>query len=238
MGHKPIAIDLINSQAKPFIFVETDEQGNLVQEKWDRGLDDLVYASSYYAKIMPPGANSFTKDSYLEKVKLEVYITDSRVIFRCLKYNKRGIDIATTPLELLYNFGSRAIAAQMRKGKVLLGQVRYEWIQQIHYRKKYNWLSKDTLMLVYTDTDKNMWSFEIGFTNGTDLPHLANNILKRASRYRMAMQGEKGEKEKQFYIDFSEGGTIKPAAGPKETSFIILPNHCLAPLGEDKRPDW
>ena len=65
------------------------------------------------------------------KVRICVYITDARVAFACSKYDKGGGWIGTPGAMLVMNVASKSLAAVRRRGKMMVGQVRYPWIANV-----------------------------------------------------------------------------------------------------------
>jgi len=238
MAYCAVVIDQIGNQEYPYLYPITDDLGNMIPERWDRGLNNVVTATSIYVQRRKDGENNFVQLLSASDIKMDVYFTDSRVAFRCEKYDKGGgWTGGLTALAL--NAGSKMMAAHRRKGKILIGHVRYEWVREIQYNRKYNWASNEELRFVYRDNEKATWVITLHFKKETDTAFLANDTLHRASKYRLAMQDEKGEKEMEFFTLNSHQGTITPSADPKKNySTIMFPNHYFAPKGGDKRPNW
>ena len=238
MAHNPLVITEIGYNEQPFAYAGVDEQGFIVPEKWDRGLDNVVTATSYCVRYKSENDQSFTQMAHSTDIRLETYVTDSRVIFRCEKYDKGG-GWYGGPSALILNTGSKIMAAHRRKGKIMVGHVRYEWLNAVMFQHKLNWTLAESIKLLYSDNQRNTWVVELYFKKGIDAEFLANNILHRAAKYRLEMKDEKGAKEIEFFTHNAQSGAIAPAADPKrQYSSIVFPNHYFAPMGEDKRPDW
>lgn len=239
MTFNAIIISEIGNQDQPFAYAITDDEGNLVSEKHDHGLSNVLTATAITVKKCANGVNDYVQTMHGTDIKIDVYVTDSRVAILCKKYDKGGgWTGGLTALAL--NAGSKILAAHRRKGKVLIGHIRYEWLCDIAYQAKISWLTSDCLRIFYKDAEKNQWCLELTFKKGTDSAFIANDILRRASKYRLEMTDEKGEKETAFFAKYSTGsGKIPLTDDPKnKLSIIAFPNSYFAPKGEDKRPNW
>ena len=64
-------------------------------------------------------------------VRIDVYITDTRVALACSKYDKGGGWIGSPTGMILLNTVSKTRAALRRRGKMMVGQVRYPWVQRV-----------------------------------------------------------------------------------------------------------
>jgi hypothetical protein len=201
-------------------------------------LNTTVRATTIEICQKEPQGEKFTEVMRGEKIDITVFITDSRVALHCAKYDKGGGWVGDPLSSLVLNAGSKLLAARRRKGKVLLGQIRYEWLKAIGYSRKTGWLSSDTIRLFWTDTDEVNWYLDLTFPKNTDTEFMAHDILRRACRYRQEMTDEKDEVELKFYRDYLGGTRITPAEDSKNLSFIRFPNHYFAPRGEKNRPAW
>ena len=123
---------------------DVTRNGILLEER-DGG--DVRVISAKGLKLQAAGATELE----LDDVAIDVLITDARVALACSKYEKGGgwtgfglssIVVATAP-----NAGSKALAAHRRRGKMLVGQVRYPWLAAAGSSNKTGWLSEERLIL-------------------------------------------------------------------------------------------
>jgi len=123
-------------------------------------------------------------------------------------------------------------------GDVIIGHVRYEWLRLVGYREKS--LSKpNRIGMIYEDLDRTRYLVDIAIKSKTDVAALANEILRRACLYRLAMTDEKPDKEVAFYTQYSTGRKITPNSEPKkQTSSVEISRAYLAPGGQNFRPEW
>jgi len=222
-------IALIGNQENPYYFAGTNQNGQIVEEKWDNGLNRVLKGSQWtFLKYKTDPKKDSKIIVSLGLGDVSNYFTDSRVVTLNRKYDQGSIS---------WEFVSSDKSDKKKfKGKVLLGQVRYEWLHKIAFSRKTGVFSIDSVSLIYSDGDS-YYDSVIVLPKGTDTEFLANDILHRACKYRLAMKDKKSEHDMEFFRRYSESGKIGTPADPKETPSIILPNSYYAPLGEEFRPD-
>jgi len=239
MAYNAIIIAEIGDQDQPFAYAITDGDGNLVPEQHDRGLKNVLTATGIQVKKLVPGAKEYVQVINGTDIRIDVHVTDSRVAVLCEKYDKGGGWYGGGLASVVLNAGSKIMAAQRRKGKVLIGHIRYEWISNIGYQRKTNFLTSETVRLFYSDTEKISWYVELTWKQGPDAESVANDILRRLSKYRLEMNDEKDEKEIDFFTRHINGERITPSDDPKKKlSMIRIVNHYFAPKGDNMRPKW
>jgi hypothetical protein len=241
MAFNAIYISQIGDQQNPFAYAVTDDMGNLIEEKWDHGLNNVVTATSILLTKKGAEMPSFVQVTKATNLKINFYVTDSRLTLVCKNYEKGGgwvgFDAVSILTALTINAGSKIIAAAKNKGKIFLGQIRYEWVYFIGYKRKSNWRSGDAIVICYQDAQKTFWMMTLQLKNGTDTAFIANDILRRAAKYRLEMTDEKSEKALKFFREYAAGAKIVPNDNPQKVSTIFIHDHYFAPNGEDKRPN-
>lgn len=240
MAFRAIVIQDLGDHEDPYFFAGTDENGNTVEEPHDHGLSHKFTANAISVQMKRDGENTFKEILSDLSVELEMTITDSRVIYRCDKYDK-GSRWSGGLTALALNAASKAAANRRSAGKVLLGHIRYEWIYAITYihkpKKGLLNLGNMQVCVYYKDKENNTYYADTIFEGDSDTTHMANEILHRACRYRLAMTDEKSEKDISFFTKYStENITVNP--NEKEQSTIIFPSYYPAPFGQKNRPNW
>lgn len=123
-------------------------------------------------------------------------------------------------------------------GDVIIGHVRYEWLRYVAYQEK-SWSNHNCITLIYEDQDKTRYLVHITIKSKTNVAERANDILRRACLYRLAMTNEKSDKAVAFYTQYSTGRRITPKPEPKkQLSSVEMPQYYLAPGGQKFRPEW
>jgi len=221
-------------------FAGVDDNGQVVEEPWDHGLR-VMGETKGEVNLSAKGSEtndkwrSVFRIEYDSKIKVSVIVTDSRVIFFCPKYKKWS----GSGLGMLVAAGANAVNKSRRpegsKGIVLLGHIRYEWLQTIAYIRKTGFLGADQIQLTYQDEDKMHWSLFLNFSKGTDTADIANTIAQKLARYQLAMTDEKSEDDLVTLNKYAQGETIT-VTNPKEFSSVTFAGY-KAPFGEKHRPD-
>ncbi|MFT9116323.1 MAG: zinc ribbon domain-containing protein [Sporolactobacillus sp.] len=240
MAFQAVYISEIGSQQNPFTYAVTDSSGNLIEERWDHGLSNVITATAIRVSRKAPDKQKFERVMEASKLDIDLYVTDSRVALSCKKYKKGGgwygTGIGGMVAALAIDAGSKIIAAATSKGKILLGQIRYEWIYFLGYSHRTGMSGHNAVQICYRDSQKNIWLIVLLLKNNADAAFLTNDILHRASKYRLEMTNEKSPEALEFFNKYSAGSEITPNADPKGSSVITFPHYYFAPNGEDKRP--
>lgn len=152
--------------------------------------------------ILTSGAKSLEQHALRDKTwvvdwKLEftdVYITNKRIIFVCEKYNKgsmwRGSGYGAL-VAVALTVGSAMYAAHKRKGKAVVGQLRYEWPAAIiqEYSK---FLGMETRYLTFALLDKTgtyRIQWEPSFPKSEE-DEIVKTVLTSIARYRLDNGGK------------------------------------------------
>ena len=129
----------------------------------------------------------------VREIKGECFITDSRIVFCCDKYDK-GRRLGW----LRGGWGRRRLDCQRseqgqgphrRKGKMLAGHVRFQWLGQVGGSPKMGMLDSEQLRLVVSDgTQQGCPKILIDLTlpKATDSRAVAKELVRRACAFRLA----------------------------------------------------
>lgn len=212
-----IRVARIADQDYPYAYAVTDEAGNLVGDPWD-GQHQIVHASELAVERRPSGGK-WSQVLRQHNTDIAFIVTDCRTVTYCRDFDAgaRSGDAANNPF---------------KASQVLLGQIRYEWLLEIAYGVK-----SRIVWMVYRDRNKNLWRIVLRFNPGIDVAGLANDVLWRASNYRLSMIDEKDDEEMAFLTHHAGGGLIPLPKEPQgEVSIACLPTSYHAPAGEAWRP--
>lgn len=226
----------IGKAADEFSYVSTTEEGQLIEEEQDLGLDNYVPARKIIVKKYIAQRRYWDTVAEIEdKLPVDVYITSSRFVVLCKKYDKGGTWYGAPISSLIMTGIERAVASAKRKNKILTGMIRYEWIERILYSRKIKWSENETLCIHYRDAEKTLYRLVIWFNKDIDSSFIANEILHKACLYRLAMNDDKDESEIEFFQKYS-AKNIEHNNDPKMMSDISFPSKYYAPMGEKFRP--
>ena len=172
----------------------------------------------------------------------QVWITASRVVFYCKKFEKGGgwvgWGLGGLAVAVVANSVSHAITANRRKGKALVGNLRYPWISNDMFSPRAGFGTENDVRIAFVDgTEDSRPECDITFSieRYNDANRVARHIVDRIIAYRFA-SGEKMDADEQR--QFEELRTSGLAAAPQKgrlTSYRI-PSSWRVPLGMTKTP--
>ncbi len=236
---KAIVLQKIGDSSKPYAYAGTDENGNLIEDPLDHGLNHRVTAKriDFYRKR--PSDEKYLLTASLKDIEVEMTVTDCRVIYRCDDYDKGDGKWSGGLTAVALNAYEKSKGRKRSAGKTLLGHIRYEWIREILYTeyRSQRLLESDLyeLGLIYMDKQKNLYIVEVSFGRGMETSFLANEILHKTCRYRLNMQDEKDETEQAFLSKYLTG-SISQNSDPKDYSSIRIPASYYGSYGSANRP--
>lgn len=110
-------------------------------------------ASSHYGAGVPlaRGKSKCDKTFQVGDVTFECQITASRVALYCRKFDKCGGWWGDPVSMVVLNAGSKVLAAAARRGKALVGHLRYLWIRSVMFHPKLGVRGSGFVRLTYTD---------------------------------------------------------------------------------------
>jgi hypothetical protein len=153
-------------------------------------------------------------------VKIQVFITDSRLAIACEKWDKgggwRGWGAGGVAVAIALNAASHARAAARRRGKLLVGHVRYQWIQQVGFTSKTDWKSTERVRVCVKDgssgTNRSL-ILDLTFPKGVRAQEIANRIAKRGAHYRLLHDQEMEIAEREAFEVLSHTEVLDPVPG-------------------------
>lgn len=224
----------------PYVYPGIDEEGRIIEEDSDHGLG-MVMAKSIEVARLAKNEDKYKTVLLVSDIKMEVYVSDARIIYLCDQYSKGGTwrggltAIALTAIE-------RGVAKARTRGKTMAGHIRYEWIKHIMYIRKSGLLTNESLRIVYTDKSGDTWRVEVSFGKDVDSSIIANDILHRAAFLRTTLNNDDGvvpESSMQFYREHAQADAVIEHNPAKNTfSVISFPESFKAPVGESRNPEW
>jgi hypothetical protein len=176
----------------------------------------------------------------LRDIKGQCFLTDARFVFCCEKYDKGGGWVGFGGLgaavAITANAVSKARAAHRRKGKMLAGQVRYQWLAQVGGSTKMGMLDSEQLRLVVADgtrSDHPLLLVDLTLPKATDSAAVAQELVRRSSRFRLAHDviedGDRAEFERL---------TAAPRIASEKGKFgmHVVPRYWLAKASTSRLP--
>jgi len=133
-----------------------------------------------------------------QKLKIDLFITDARFGLACSKYDKvrlmgGGWMIWGATTEVLFNSVSKARAKIRSRGKMLVGHVRYPWIQRVGSSAKTGRGSKETLVFDTKAGQGGQMRLTLTLPNNIEAARVAAEVARRAAIYRLASEEVSGD---------------------------------------------
>ncbi len=155
-------------------------------------------------------------------MEFHVLLTDCRLILYCAKYDKGSTWIGLGAAGVVFALGATAVsaarAAHRRKGKLLAGHVRYQWVSWVLAKRKGGRGTGQMIRLAVSRPDDLGGSpFVIQFSPNKmhDCAEIAADIVQRISKFRLGFDQEFTAKE---LADFQSLTTIERFWIPHDNS--------------------
>jgi hypothetical protein len=168
-----------------------DPEGRLVElEEWDGDRDRMRWMSVtgiQEQEVLPGGAKTLSR---LTKVNGIAYVTDARLVVAVEKYDKGSAYVGFGGVGAVVGLAatgiSKARAAQRRKGKVLVGQVRWQWVKALAAQPGNR---SGTIRLVYetkNDGQARLYRLDLTVPGSAPALQVAQDCVQRAAAWRLA----------------------------------------------------
>jgi hypothetical protein len=146
-----------------------------------------------------------------DDIRARVYVTDSRVAVACTKYDTGGGWIGG-PIALTLNIASRVQAARRRRGKTLVGHVRYPWLRGVYASHAKRWRGTELLRLV-VEGEGGPLRLDLALPRGTDAPAVAADVIRRAARFRLDFDEDATDDERAELETLARLESLEPSEG-------------------------
>jgi hypothetical protein len=185
--------------------------------------------------------NGYKKVTETKDIAFDVWVTDSRVILYCKKFEKGGgwvgFGLGGLAVAAVANSVSMAVAASRRKGKALVGNVRYPWISSVMFAPRNGFGTEEQLRLCFvdgTDSSRPDCDVTLYLARGSDSNRIARTIVDRiiAARYASGEEMDADELAR-FEALRSSGLASPPQKGSLAPYKIPTSWECARRLGAD-----
>lgn len=194
--------------------VPGSEKNTIVMEDRDGNNVQRLTASAVVCQV---GGRTVIKD---RKIKIDLFVTDARFALACSKYDKGGGWVGSPGMMIAANAISKARAAMRSRGKMLVGQVRYPWIQKVGSSPKTGWASEEKLIFHET-TKGGATLLTLTLPKDVDSSLVAAEVTRRLARYRLANEELDGSAREQLERLAEAHPSDAIAAGDHERYFAI-----------------
>ena len=236
-SYNALIIQTQGVSVSPYLYAELETDGYLKVDEFDHAPVKRYSAKAMRVYSKRAGESSYTRILSVKDAPMDVIVTDCRVVFRCNHYDNNVVDWKGGLAAAALNAIEDRKLKKRTSGKALIGHVRYEWIRELGYSGK----NKDgkqapdsfCIRVVYADMENTRFLIEAAFSVGENTSEIANLILKKTCRFRLAMKN--GYKNKEFFEKYQKE-TIEEKP---DTDYyrILFPNSFHAPDGEKCRPE-
>ena len=195
--------------------VPATEKNMIIMEDRDGTNVQRLTASAVVCQV---GGRTVIKD---RKIKIDLFLTDARFVLACSKYDKGGGWVGGAGVMIVANSVSKARAAMRSRGKMLVGQVRYPWIQKVGFSPKTGWASEEKLIFHET-TKGGATALTLTLPKNIDSSLIAAEVARRLARYRLASEQLDASTREQLEQLSEAQPPDAIASGDKERYFTIL----------------
>jgi len=216
-----------------FAYPSITPELTLVMDESDGDTIGPIYANAAKVAQFDAKRQKMVTVASVEDVKIDVYITEARVVLICTKYDKGGGWIGG-PAAIALNAGSKILAANRRRGKALTAQMRYPWISRVSFQPKRGLGGVEAIRFRFSSEGVTM-TLEIQLDKSTDSGPMAFEIVKRLVAYRLADTDEKSAEETRAFRALVDAG--QAATPPKgEMGSYVIPTSYPARSGAKFAP--
>lgn len=224
--------------------IGTDQDSKLFPNPSDRGNSEqwLIDSESYdgSAPVVLPIIGLHEQEvasgrvkslSKLSGIKGVMYITDSRVAVAVEKFNKgqlyTGIGDITDSIALVASGISAIRAARRRKGKLLVGHVRYQWLKFVGASPGRGLIVHDSICLGCEVKDAGgtrLYRLYVTLQNGAADPlDLSQDIIRRTAKYRL--RHFPGDPQYSARLQELTEASRLAAPEPRKMAVYAMPNY-------------
>jgi len=165
-------------------------------------LGDPTQKEALRAYLEQPGDEPRPAELFwTDRVSARVQITDARLTVACSKFlrGKGTAGFGNILAGILLSAWRYARAWQRRRGRMLVGHVRYPWIAGVETQHE----SELIVTMVADGRTVRLW---LTFPKGTDVLALGDELVRRAAAYRLANEPSLKAKEVKLLGDLGSGG--------------------------------
>ncbi|HEX4443168.1 MAG TPA: hypothetical protein VHZ81_06325 [Galbitalea sp.] len=186
------AVRIVETGEQPSaLFPSIDELLRIIPEPADGPLGAPLQATS--VSVQRKVGNSWVNQLRASDISLELWPTGSRLLVYCRKYNKSGgwvgFSLGGLAVAVAANAISAGISAGQRRGKALVGGIRYPWIRSVSFAPRNGYKTRETLEIGYvdgTDPTKPACSITFHLPNHVEANRIARHLADKVIAYRYA----------------------------------------------------
>lgn len=206
----------------------SDDGSSIGFEEWDGSIRHLTASGLIVSEAVAGGLRTLAGVGDSE---VDVFITDSRVAIACSKYEKsggwHGFTVGGMAVAAAANAGSRALAGRRSRGKLLVGQVRYQWLKLAGFTSRTGRSHPERIRLGTStkgpDGTTRDLMLDLSLPKGASGQELASDIVRRAAIYRLAHTQPRSPDERTRFEQLQRTASL-PTESLKKFACCRLPS--------------
>lgn len=164
------------------------------------------------------------------EIRCQVLVTDARIAFACSKYDKGGGWFGG-PAAIALNAGSKVLAARRRRGRMMVGHVRYPWLSAVYARNRGGVLGSEMLRLaVRSPLEEGTLLIDLELPKDVDAIAVATEVIRRAASFRLRCEPELTVEERDELAELAQLEGLTWKKGDKELAGVSFGSWW--PIGE------
>lgn len=232
MPYNPLTVTQAD-ETPSFAYPSITPELTLVMDGSDGDIIGPIHANAAAVAQFDQKRQKMVNVASVQEVKIDVYITEARVVLICKKYDKGGGWVGG-PAAIAFNAGSKILAANRRRGKALTAQLRYPWIDKLLFQPKRGFRGVEAIKFAFKSEGISM-TLQIQLDKSTDSGPMAYEIVRRLVAYRLADTDDKSPEElKAFHALLDAGQAETPPQG--QMGKYVIPTSYGAGGGEKYAP--
>jgi hypothetical protein len=137
-------------------------------------------------------------------ISAQVQLTEARLTLACTKYQKGGGWYGDPLSMIVLNAGSKIRASVQRRGKMLVGQVRYPWVRAVYAQNKDGWRRAPVLRVIMNVPGDQAMRLDLTFPKHFQATSIATDLIRLAARYRLTHEFDLGDDERSKLEELAE----------------------------------
>lgn len=196
----------------PYGDINFDESDGTFVRTWD------IKKAGITLSERRKGQSGWDDDIFdVDGVTLTVYVTDSRIIFRCDQYNRVGKSVGFDAASFLIASASNAIrqrnANRKTEGTTLAGHIRYEWLKDASYNNLRILVTRvKDISFECFGVDPVEWLLSITLKNESQAFEILDEVWKRSAAYKLNLPFDYNDEERNTLEDIARRGIRSESA--------------------------
>jgi hypothetical protein len=207
----PGAVDVATGSL--YVPVPGVEKNTIVLEPRDG--DNITKLSAKSVKLERAGKQVLRSSD----ISIDVYITDARLAIACTKYDKGSTWYGGVGVMVVGNAITKSMAAVRRRGKMLVGQARYPWIQRVGSTSRIGTGTEERLIIDAPHRDGSMFRLTLQLPRNIDAAKVASGIANRAAAFRLACDPAVNDEMRMQLEALATAGPLPPS--PKKNIIVF-----------------